>query len=172
MIASSSSMWQDNKHSVAITYTPTNPADAHKLNDDVTWYASSSGKASSTKGISTLPNGSSGTVCDWKGAGWLRMITARWEIIGFGSVPGVRLETITSSNESKSGEDGVVVLSAFVQKTLFSPQAVSVYVQQHELGSIDGEKLMEVIANMVADLDSEELTAEIGKLKHIPWKQS
>ncbi|KAK8050927.1 hypothetical protein PG993_002312 [Apiospora rasikravindrae] len=57
MIASTSSMWQDHKHSIAITYSTIDGAtEGHQFNENTTW-RSDADKKSSTNGISHLVPG-------------------------------------------------------------------------------------------------------------------
>lgn len=90
------------------------------------------------------------------------MVTVRWEVVGLGSLPRV--------SEAEEDDGSVVVLVVFVQKTMFSPQAISVYVQDGQRNTIDSEK-MGNIARMLGVLGSEELAGEIGKLKYIPSRE-
>ncbi|TAQ91218.1 hypothetical protein B7494_g443 [Chlorociboria aeruginascens] len=170
MIASSSSLWQDRKHSLTIKYST--PGDGGELHDVTSWYADNSDKQTSTNGISRPLAVESGYVYQWRGAGWLRMFTTKWEIVGLGvlSSPFHADGADKGERESNICDEGVVVLVTFVQKTIFSPQAISVFIQQE---SLDGEKEESVIKDVVAILrflGMESLLNEIDKLKAIPRK--
>ncbi|KAK8075554.1 hypothetical protein PG997_010217 [Apiospora hydei] len=112
MAATSSAFWKDRKHSVSITYqssTKSGPAGA-ALDDVASYYAIDSSTQHSTKGVST-PSTSCSGVYDWHGTGFLRLVSTRWEIVGYGSLE----------------EMGAVVLVTLAQKTMFSPQSLSIY---------------------------------------------
>jgi hypothetical protein len=173
MIASSSSMWQDRKHSLTITYSPAaDDTNAREFTDVTTWCADNSDKQSSTKGISSPLASESGNVYNWRGAGWLRMITTRWEIVGLGLLsPLLHADGADEGErESKVSEDSVVVLVTFVQKTVFSPQALSVFIRQVRLDDAQEENVIKVVQTALRDLGVESLRAEVDKLKAIPKK--
>ncbi|KAK7957269.1 uncharacterized protein PG986_006491 [Apiospora aurea] len=143
MIASTSSMWQDHKHSMAITYsTLDNATEGHQFNEKTTW-CSDANKTSSTSGISHFVAGEPGRVYDWRGTGWLKWVTTRWEIVGFGEMP--LAGTGAGSIVGRGGS--IPVLVTFVRKTMLSPQALSVLVRPQ---LDDGQKAF--IIKQVSDL--------------------
>jgi hypothetical protein len=170
MIASSSSMWQDHKHFITINYTTVADSnDAYKLNDVAAWYTDNSANQTSTKGINSPIAGKSGYVYRWRGAGWLRLITTQWEIIGLGLMPS--MPDIDGTNgghrNSDGNKDDVVVLVTFVKKTIFSPAAVSVFIQQEQLDITRRDNIVKSVMVTLRALDVESLGAEIDKLKTI-----
>jgi hypothetical protein len=154
-------MWQDRKHSITIQYSaPADGADGGAFNELTTWYAKESNKESSTKGYSWPLNAESRYTYNWRGAGWLRMISTRWEIVGLGILPG--------EGESGVTEDSVVVLVTFVQKTLFSPQALSILIRKERLDDAQEEKVMNEVRALLRSLGENSLDAEVEKLTAIP----
>lgn len=166
MIASSSSMWQDKKHSITITYTVEDSGDAHKVHDLADWQTEKSDSVSSTRGLST-PSNAQGTcrIYNWRGAGWLRMISTRWEIVGVG----VAHVDIGVDEDGWTGtERDPDVLVTFVQKTLFSPQALSIYVKREHFHTDRQEAILTTVKGVLQGLSCEALQAEIEKMRPIP----
>ncbi|KAI5855029.1 hypothetical protein GGS23DRAFT_470595 [Durotheca rogersii] len=172
MIASSSTMWQDRKSSITVTYSATaDGADGRDFYDVAAWSADNSSKQHSTKGLSCPAAAYSGYVYAWRGTGWLRLITTRWEVVGLGVVSH-RSEADGADGadvEDDDRGDGAVVLVTFVQKTTFSPPALSVFIRQEHLNGTQEEN---VVKRVVAELKSqgmESLHAEVDKLRPVPW---
>lgn len=164
MIASSSSMWQDRKHSLTINYST--PADGNdEFHDETTWYEDNSNKQTSTKGICSPLGTEPGFVYNWRGAGWLRWVTTKWEILGLG---------VWSSNfhdgaevMEEVNEDGVVVLVTLVSKTMFSPQAISIFLQDR-LAAVNEERVIKGILEALKSLGGQSLCNEVDKMVAIP----
>lgn len=159
-------MWQDNKHSITITYTVEDNGDAHKVHDLAGWQTEKSKSASMTKGIST-PSDVQQTcsIYNWRGAGWLRMISTRWEIVGVGVA---HVEPVVDKDgETETGEE-IAVLVAFVQKTLFSPQALSIYVKREHFHTDKQEIIFTTIKGELQGLGCEAFRAETEKMRTIP----
>lgn len=166
MIASSSSMWQDNKHSITITYTTEDSGDAHKVHDLAGWQTERSDSVSSTKGISTpLEAQERCRSYNWRGAGWLRMIATRWEIVGVGVT---HVNTGVNKDGRAGTEERFAVLVTLVQKTLFSPQALSIYVKREHFHTDNQEAIFATVKGTLQDLGCEALQLEIEKLRTIP----
>jgi len=97
------------------------------------------------------------------------MITTRWEIIGLGV-----LSSLFHANGADEGEgdkvngDGAVVLVTLVQKTMFSPQAISVFTRQVRLDGAQEENVLKGVVASLRSLGVESLSAELDKLKAIP----
>lgn len=157
MIASSSSMWLDRKYSITINYSAN---DASKLTEVTAWYSDHSNQQSSTRGISSPLATGLGYVYDWRGAGWLRLITTRWEIIGLGEL----------SYPDGVGESNAVAMVTFVQKTIFSPAALSVLILQSggQVHDTQKENIVKAVVMALTALGAESLDGEIDKLKAIP----
>lgn len=166
MIASSSTMWQDKKSCITITYTNEDSTDPRKVHDVAVWRADRSTTVSSTKGISTpLDTEETCRIYNWKGAGWLRMISTRWEIVAVGVI----YEDTAASKDGKSDTEGdLPVLVTFVQKTLFSPQALSIYVLREHLDADQQQAIFATVKETLQELGCEVLQVEIEKMRTIP----
>ncbi|CAH0052004.1 unnamed protein product [Clonostachys solani] len=143
MAASSSSLWLDQKQGISVTYVDTTQSSntASSLNDQTTYTTIGSLKQTTTMGVST-PLDSHPGLFNWRGAGWLRMVSAQWEVVGFGTI--------------KGGDSLVLVVAA--AKTLFSPQGLSVYYREGH--PISGEDV-DWVKNGIRELDDPVLTAEV-----------
>lgn len=162
-------MWQDNKHSITITYTVEDSGDAHKVHDLAGWQTEKSDSVSSTRGFSTPSDAQeSCRIYNWRGSGWLRMISTRWEIVGVG-VAHVDIGNIGVDEDGRTGtERDPAVLVTFVQKTLFSPQALSIYVKREHFHTDKQEAILTVVKGALQDLSCEALQADIEKIRTIP----
>ncbi|KAI0018947.1 hypothetical protein F4780DRAFT_477679 [Xylariomycetidae sp. FL0641] len=151
MIASSSSFWLDRKHSISITYTNAKSSNASPgtLDDVVAYYMRGSAKQHSTKGTST-PSTSQRVVYDWRGWGLLRLVSTRWEVVGYGSLA-------TSGGPAN-------ILVTLAQKTTFSPQSLSIY---SEKPSALAEDDIVTIMSALRDLENDALSRELDKVRRI-----
>ncbi|KAK2595604.1 hypothetical protein QQS21_006651 [Conoideocrella luteorostrata] len=150
MVASSSSFWQDQKRDVLVKYDVDSRNGSNGMSvitDSTTYTTTSSSKQSVTKGVSTQSS-SNASAYNWRGTGWLRMVTAQWEFVGFGSVG--------------PGDSPVLVL--YAQKTIFSPQSLSIYCRDG--ASISAED-MDLIKTTLTGLEDSALTAEVDKVQSI-----
>jgi hypothetical protein len=173
MIASSSSMWQDRKRSITTTYSfSADGVGTAKLEDIAAWQTYNSTKHSATKGISYPTTSGSGFVFDWRGTGWLRFITTRWEIVGLGVL--TCPPHIDGANHRQMGDesigDGIKMLVTFVQKTVFSPQALSVFIQGGRLEDAQEQYLVKKAAEALRSLGVETIFTETDKIQRIPRK--
>ncbi|KAI9167949.1 hypothetical protein HJFPF1_04091 [Paramyrothecium foliicola] len=171
MIASSSSMWQDRKYAIDTVYAPVG-ANTVDFSSEATWFGENSTKQSYTKGINHARATKTGYAYDWRGTGWLRLITTHWEILGLGIIPHRHREPEAEVAGSKGTVDGngTVVLVTFVQKTFFSPQALSVMVQEAQLENLREEDLLEDVSAALKGLGVHSLSAEVDVLKILPRK--
>lgn len=102
MVASSSSFWKDHKRCVSITCKASSQSNAlpGSLDDLAAYGTDGSSKQSSTRGTSS-PCTSEPGVYYWRGAGFLRLISIRWGIVGYGRInntgPAVLVSNILSS---------------------------------------------------------------------------
>lgn len=159
-------MWQDKKHSITITYTTEDSGDTHKVHDLAGWQTGNSDSVSSTKGISTtLDTQETCRSYNWRGAGWLRMISTRWEIVGVGVA---HVDTGVNEDGRNGTEENFAVLVTLVQKTLFSPQALSIYVKREHFHTDSQEAIFATVKGTLQDLGCEALQLEIEKLRTIP----
>lgn len=86
-------LWSD-KRNVTISYAPIEPKTGSnqqslkRMNDTVAYQSLTSDKTKTIDGIDTASD--EGTEnWDWRGSGWLKLITSHWEILGFGQDSGV-----------------------------------------------------------------------------------
>jgi hypothetical protein len=150
MTASSSSFWQDPKHSACLTYQASTAAPG-ALDDVTTFFSDGSAVPSSTKGVSS-PSAAGAGIYDWRGSGWLRMIRTSWEVVGWGAL------------EDDEGEDGLVLVT-LAHKTIFSPRALSVYWRKKD--GMGAERIQAVSAALKAIADAD-LALDVDRLRATP----
>lgn len=86
-------LWSD-KRNVTLTYksleatTGSNQQVRQRLDDTVTYQSLTSDKIKTIRGINTACNKGSAD-WNWRGKGWLKLVTSHWEILGFGQDSGV-----------------------------------------------------------------------------------
>jgi len=101
-------MWKSNRN-VTVTYT-LREFPAGTIDDLVEYQPLRSDKHKSVEGIDT-PDAKTSAAYTWRGKGWLRIASSRWEILGYGS------------------EDGGWAVT-FFQKTLVSPAGIDIYARR------------------------------------------
>lgn len=135
-------MWRSAKN-VRITYTilPGSPA---RLDDEVasepiakTWLP----QPKSIRGIDTLD--ASGEGWNWRGRGWLKIASSRWEVLGWGE------------NEKFTGEEGERWVVTYFKSSMFTPAGLDVYSSRKEgiseelyariLGALEGLESKEAV---------------------------
>lgn len=85
-------MWSD-KRNVTFIHKPLEPTTGskqqvlHRLDDTVTYQSLTSDKIKTIHGIDTASDEGTGN-WDWRGTGWLKLVTSHWEILGFGQDSG------------------------------------------------------------------------------------
>lgn len=93
------------------------------------------------------------------------MISTRWEIVGVGLA---HVDTgVDKDVEAEMGEK-LAVLVTFVQKTLFSPQALSIYVKREHFHTDWQEIIFTTIKGELQGLGCEAFRAETEKMRTIP----
>lgn len=120
-------MWKD-KRNVCITYSSL-PED--RLDDLVSYQALDSDKKKEVRGVdSPVANGA----YSWRGKGWLKIASSRWEILGWGK-GAPKDSSDTGAEEESSGkstqEDWDWVVTYFA-KTLFTPAGIDIYSRRPE----------------------------------------
>lgn len=91
---SSLPLWKTHRN-VSMLYEPLEPtkgsqqATLHRMDDTVTYQTLTSDKIKTVHGIDTA-SGEGAAVWDWRGTGWLKLMSSHWEILGFGQDAGVR----------------------------------------------------------------------------------
>ncbi|KAL8745003.1 MAG: hypothetical protein Q9190_002817 [Brigantiaea leucoxantha] len=143
-------MWKS-KCNVCITYTPLPPASEDgntdqtvdmKL-DDLVEYETRSGKTrKSVHGVDTPT--ADGKGWQWRGKGWLKVASSRWEVLGWGE-----------------GEEGREWMVTYFAATLFTPAGMDVYSRR---GEGVGERVLEGIMEEMKRLGAEDGKGEMGKL--------
>lgn len=90
---SSLPLWSD-KRNVTITYKPLEPTTGsnqqvlQRLDDTVAYQGLTSEKIKTVHGIDTASDEGAAN-WDWRGKGWLKLVTSHWEILGVGQDSGV-----------------------------------------------------------------------------------
>ncbi|EJT97318.1 hypothetical protein DACRYDRAFT_119442 [Dacryopinax primogenitus] len=150
VIQSTLGIWKTRKD-VTITYTPHTPPPNLAYNDHVQYRSTSSPSSKplcSIVGISTLlptaaqsstdtqPHQEHGAHFKWRGSGWLRIASSKWQVLGYDL------------------QEGWVV--TFFEKTLFTPAGLDVYARQP--GTLSSERLSEIVKA------TQSLGGEAGKL--------
>jgi hypothetical protein len=95
------------------------------MDDTVFYQTLTSDKIKTIHGIDTANAGAGEAVWDWRGTGWLRVASSRWEILGYGLY---------------EGREWVV---AYFASTLFTPAGVDILSKEKEVvprGLVEGVK--------------------------------
>lgn len=93
------------------------------------------------------------------------MVTSRWEVLGYGVLPGPEGD----DNENENEEKREPVLVTLAQKTMFSPTSLSIYCQtQH--GAIT-EQDVKFVAKAMKELGDPGLEYEAERFKFIPQNE-
>ncbi|GAD99757.1 conserved hypothetical protein [Paecilomyces variotii No. 5] len=125
-------MWRS-KRNVKITYQSLPHG---RLDDQVTYQTCQGGSVKTVHGVnrpvsmphqdrdtSTNSNPEAGSWSyHWRGKGWLMIVSSRWEVLGYGSVPGAVGADCTNSDGHSI--DWAVTYFA---KTLFTPEGIDIY---------------------------------------------
>ena len=119
-------MWKSNRN-VIITYKPlaTIVNGAAQLEDTVKYQPLNSDKVKTILGVDTY-SATAFSGWDWRGKGWMKMITSHWEMIGHGELDGGAQWAVT-----------------YFAKTMFTPAGIDIYTKSKEglpTGVIDGLK--------------------------------
>jgi len=113
--------------------------------DDVVSYESRSakpgGKPSTVKGVDRLEAGAVGR-WKWRGAGWLKIATSQWQLLGFH----------VSQDSPAESEDPEWVVTYFAS-TLFTPAGLDIYSRTKDgLSDVFVEGLVEELGSLGADV--------------------
>lgn len=136
-------MWKSNRN-VTITYTPLNdPPGA--IDDLVQYQPLTSDKQKTVRGVDT-PSQTVAAAYQWRGRGWLKIASSKWEVIGYGS------------------EEGGWAVTYFA-KTLFTPAGIDVYARQK--GGLSETLLSKIREEMkkVDDGDFQAMADEMFEIK-------
>ncbi len=114
IIHTSLPFWRD-KRNIKIAYSalssPPRPTDP--INDTTTYQTLKSEKLKTVQGVNTLAQSEQQGVWDWRGSGWVKVVSNHWEILGHGCREG--------------GGDAGRWIVIHTQKSFFTPAAVHVY---------------------------------------------
>lgn len=140
---SSLPMWKDNRN-VTISYKPLDSIvnGAAQLDDIVQYQPINSDKVKTILGVDTY-NATAFSGWDWRGKGWLKMITSHWEMIGHGELEG-----------------GVQWAVTYFAKTMFTRAGIDVYTKSK--GGLPAE-VIKALKNtlLVMDEPLKSLAAEL-----------
>lgn len=153
-------MWRKNRN-VEVTYNPlpSSASSPQRLEDEVAYYTIGSTKRSTVVGIDTAcGEGEGGELgaFDWRGKGWLKLVSSHWEVLGWGYVgeggehgsSEERREAPAGEEEEEGKEEDKWMMTWF-SKTVFTPAGIDVYARTK--GGHAGwvvEKLREALAGM------------------------
>ncbi|KAK0634868.1 hypothetical protein B0T17DRAFT_20416 [Bombardia bombarda] len=134
------SMWRAARN-VRITYTPLEPAPATPKSSstprprlgDMVAYEASSGKGGVKRiaGVDTATTGDDTSVWDWRGKGWMFVLSSHWEVLGWGERP---------LSDGQTERWAVTWFAA----TKFTKEGLDIYSDRREGGS--KETVEEIIA--------------------------
>ncbi|KAL8681571.1 MAG: hypothetical protein Q9186_002311 [Xanthomendoza sp. 1 TL-2023] len=123
-------MWKS-KRNLTITYTPLPPSSTSssslpQLNDLVRYQTLTSSNFKTIEGVDTASPGGKGGDWDWRGKGWLKVVTSHWEVLGWGDLP-------PDQKEDGEGEaEGNQWAVTYFAKTLFTPWGIDIYSRRKE----------------------------------------
>ena len=126
--------WRD-KRNIKITYAAPSSSSPLRLNADpitdaVTYQPPGSATLKTVQGVNTRAQGGRDGAWDWRGSGWVKVVSNHWEILGYGG-----------------GEEGGCWMVIFTHKSFFAPAAVHVYSRGKEaLGEETRKALMGALA--------------------------
>jgi hypothetical protein len=143
---------------VRITYTilPDSTASGTKLLDEVTYQTAYSEKPGIVRGIDTSAD-NTGSRWNWRGKGWLSVVSSRWEILGHGEYVDVR-------------DDGEEIVNRWVvtyfSASLFSPAGMDFY--SLDESGLKGEVVWEIkqALNALGDSRVRKLVGKLFRVKH------
>ncbi|MCJ1377682.1 hypothetical protein MMC17_000778 [Xylographa soralifera] len=130
-------MWKTARN-VTITYTPL-PTLVHgqpQLDDLVAYQPLTSDKRKTIAGVDTCSKDGHGA-WDWRGKGWLKIASSRWEVLGWGTLEGSGVQ----SGDAEGSEKGWVV--TYFAKSIFSPAGIDVYTRGDRLEEAMLERINE-----------------------------
>ncbi|CAM6085873.1 unnamed protein product [Calypogeia fissa] len=140
-------MWKKARN-VSITYKTLSSDSDPRLDDQVTYQGLSSNKVNTISGIDT-PAGPG--AWNWRGRGWLMIVSSLWELLGYGG------EGEEMGNDM-NGEQWVVTYFA---KTLFTRSGIDIYSRRKEGLK---QETVEAIKEALGRLDSEVVRSLLGQI--------
>ena len=142
--------WRD-KRNIAIAYSApsTSSPPTNVVNDTVTYQALKSDKLKTVQGVNTLALGAWQGAWDWRGSGWVKVVSNHWEILAHGSGVG--------------GDEGGRWIVIHTQKSFFAPAAVHVYSRDKEV--LPEETLKMLVAALAQWNDLNELVENMFQVE-------
>ncbi|MCJ1296407.1 hypothetical protein MMC34_007973 [Xylographa carneopallida] len=127
-------MWKTARN-VTITYMPL-PTTVHgqpQLDDLVAYQPLGSAKRKTIAGVDSCARDGGGGAWEWRGKGWLKVASSRWEVLGWGTLEGSGREGEGPlDGEGKGGVERGWVVTYFA-KSIFSPAGIDVYTRGENL---------------------------------------
>jgi hypothetical protein len=133
-------MWK-NARNVSITYSPL-PNAPEKIDDLVTYQALSGDKVKTISGVDT-PAGLG--AWNWRGNGWLMIVSSHWEVLGWGE---------------EGAPAGQWVVTYFA-RTLFTPAGIDIYSRRKEGLR---ESTLEAVKEALGKVDAEVVRGLVGSI--------
>ncbi|MCJ1283379.1 hypothetical protein MMC26_002707 [Xylographa opegraphella] len=129
-------MWKTARN-VTITYTPlpTLVNGQPQLDDLVAYQALGSDKRKAIAGVDTCSKDGHGA-WEWRGKGWLKIASSRWEVLGWGTLDG----GVGGAADAGGEREWVVTYFA---KSIFSPAGIDVYTRGESLEEAVLERINE-----------------------------
>ncbi|EFR01713.1 hypothetical protein MGYG_04716 [Nannizzia gypsea CBS 118893] len=171
-VVSSSVEFLKDKKNVSITYSLKEPGQAKDAGcnvveftkdtvlDSVTTYQSLSGEGcdvvDTTVGTERPTPNSLPGIFTWRGTGFAKFITNRWEILGYGNLP------LQGSKPIREGDEQPMWMVIYADKSMFSPSGLSIHSRAYKwlppqiidqirtaLRSFQPKELKDSVRNMV-----------------------
>ena len=139
------------KHNVNITYEilPSDSSGVTKIDHVVTYQAIGSEKFKTLRGLNTpTPGPGNQGAWDWRGKGWLMIVSSHWECLGFGHA-----------------QDNNRWIVAYFAKTLFTPAGIDIYTR-HKEGL--PQSTIDEILKALKELGIKEITELANNIFQIP----
>jgi hypothetical protein len=129
---------------VSITYTPL--ASSPEKLDDLVTYQSLTGDKLKTVSGTDAPAGSG--AWNWRGNGWLMIVSSHWEVLGWGE-------------EEESDGEGCKWVVTYFAKTLFTPAGIDIYSRRKE-GLKEGT--LQAVKQALGKVDAEVVKGLVGSI--------
>jgi len=158
VVASTLPLWKGKKN-VTITYTPIDGQPSTTFNDIVEYHSSKSAlptaSKSTVKGVDRLDEAplftgkKSGAKWNWRGKGWLRIASSRWQLLGY--------------HVGVEGEPEWAV--TYFGKTLFTPAGLDVYARS---GTALSKEMREAIIEAAKQCEDKTVASVAASFFDVP----
>jgi hypothetical protein len=142
-------MWK-NARNVSITYSPL-PNAPEKIDDLVAYQALSDDKVKTISGVDT-PAGPG--AWNWRGNGWLMIVSSHWEVLGWG-------EEDAATGEGEEGAPAGQWVVTYFARTLFTRAGIDVYSRRKEGLR---ESTLEAVKEALGKVDAEVVRGLMGSI--------